>query len=166
MDNIQADGTIAAGTKRYRPVSWYVNDEFNGEFTGDNYDINFVHTSIGDYTLKIKYVEEVYACDNHGEPIFFCEECGELTGEKCEYCGADALAIVCDLCEDPTCQNVLFEDESEKTFGWVATGEEDEKSFDYYVGPSEKEEQEVVRPNTILSIIFGLFKELFALLFG
>ena len=166
MDNIQADGTIAAGTKRYRPVSWYVNDEFNGEFTGDNYDINFVHTSFGDYTLKIKYVEEVYACDNHGEPIFFCEECGELTGEKCEYCGADALAIVCDLCEDPTCQNVLFEDESEKTFGWVATGEEDEKSFDYYVGPSAKEEQEVIRPNTILSIIFGLFKELFALLFG
>lgn len=166
MDNVQPDGTIAAGTKRYRPVSWYVNDEFNGEFTDGNYDINFVHTSFGDYTLKVKYVEEVYACDNHGEPIFFCEECGELTGEKCEYCGADALAIVCDLCEDPTCQNVLYEDESEKTFGWVATGEEDEKSFDYYVGPSEKEEQEVIRPNTIVSIIFGIFAKLFELLFG
>lgn len=166
MDNIQADGTIKAGTKRYRPVSWYVNDEFNGEFTDGNYDINFVHTSFGDYTLKIKYVEEVYACDNHGEPIFFCEACGELTGEKCEYCGADALAIVCDLCEDPTCQNVLFEDESEKTFGWVATGEEDEKSFEYYVGPSAKEEQEVIRPNMIVSIIFGIFAKLFELLFG
>lgn len=166
MDNIQADGTIAAGTKRYRPVSWYVNEEFNGEFKDGNYDINFVHTSFGDYTLKVKYVEEVYACDNHGDPIFFCEDCGELTGEKCEFCGEETLAIICDLCEDPTCQNVLYEDESEKSFGWVATGEEDEKSFDYYVGPSEKEEQEVIRPNTILSIIFGLFATLFELLFG
>ena len=59
-----------------------------------------------------------------------------------------------------------LEDESEKTFGWVATGEEDEKSFDYYVGPSAKEEQEVVRPNMIVSIIFGLFAKLFELLFG
>ena len=48
----------------------------------------------------------------------------------------------------------------------IGFNEEDEKSFDYYVGPSAKEEQEVIRPNTILSIIFGLFKELFALLFG
>lgn len=166
MDNIREDGSIAPGTKRYRPVSWYVNDEFNGEFKDGNYDINFVHTSFGDYTLTVKYVEEVYTCDNHTGPIYFCEECGELTGATCEFCGAEALAIICDICEDPTCGNVLFEDESEKTFGWVATGEEDEKAFDYYVGPSEKEEQEVIRPNTILSIIFGLFAELFKLLFG
>ena len=119
-DNIQADGSIAVGTKRFRPVSWYVNDEFNGEFQGDNYDINFVHTSFGDYTLKIKYVEEEFVCVNE---------------------------------EDGTCE-------------WVATGEEDEKAFDYYVGPSAKEEQEVVRPNMILSIIFGLFSKLFELLFG
>ncbi len=166
MDNIQADGSVAPGTKRYRPVSWYVNDEFNGEFKDDNYDINFVHTSFGGYTLTIKYVEEVYTCDNHTGPYFFCENCGELTGESCEFCGAETLAIICDLCEDPTCGNALFEDESEKSFGWVVTGEEDEKSFEYYVGPSEKEEQEVIRPNTILSIIFGLFAELFNLLFG
>lgn len=166
MDNIQPDGTIKAGTKRYRPVSWYVNDEFNGEFVDDNYDINFVHTSFGDYTLKVKYVEEVYTCDNHTGPHYFCEDCGELTGENCEYCGAATLALVCDICNDPTCGNVLVEEESEKTFGWVATGEEDEKSFDYYVGPSAKEEQEVVRPNMIVSIIFGLFAKLFELLFG
>ena len=166
MDNIQPDGTIAVGTKRYRPVSWYVNDEFNGEFEDGNYDINFVHTSFGDYTLKVKYVEEVYACDNHTGPYYFCEECGELTGENCEHCGAATLPIICDLCNDPTCGNAIFEDDSEKTFGWVATGEEDEKSFDYYVGPSEKEEQEVVRPNTIVNIIFGLFAKIFSLFGG
>ncbi len=167
MDNIQEDGSIAPGTKRYRPVSWYVNDEFNGEFKDDNYDINFVHTSFGAYTLKVKYVEEVYACDNHmDEPIYLCEDCGEITGATCEFCGAETLAVVCDLCEDPYCGNVFYEDESEKTFGWVATGEEDEKSFDYYVGPSEKEEQEVIRPNTITSIIFGLFAKLAELLGG
>ncbi len=169
-DNIQEDGSIAPGTKRYRPVSWYVNDEFNGEFKDDNYDINFVHTSFGDYTLTVNYVEEVYACDNHMDaPVYLCEECGELTGATCEYCGAEALAVVCDLCEDPYCGNVFFEEDSEKSFGWVATGEEDEKSFDYYVGPSEKEEQEVIRPNTITSIIFGLFSylaELLGSLFG
>ncbi len=115
-DNVQADGSIAEGTKRYLPVSWYVNDEFNGEFTEGNFDINFVHTSFGDYTLTIKYVEQEY-----------------VDGE------------------------------------WVATGEEDEKSFDYYVGATAKEEQEVVRPNMIVSIIFGLFAkivELFGGLFG
>ena len=165
-DNVQADGTIAEGTKRYRPVSWYVNDEFNGEFKDGNYDINFVHTSFGDYTLKVKYVEEVYTCDNHTGPHYFCEECGELTGAKCEFCGADTFQLVCDICNDPTCGNVLFEEDSEKTFDWVATGEEDEKSFDYYVGPSAKEEQEVIRPNTIVSIIFGLFAKLFGLIFG
>ncbi len=166
MDNVQADGTIKAGTKRYRPVSWYVNDEFNGEFKDGNYDINFVHTSFGDYTLKIKYVEEAYTCNNHTGPHYFCENCGELADEKCVNCGAESIAIICDICEDPTCGNALFEDESEKTFDWVATGEEDEKSFDYYVGPSAKEEQEVIRPNTIVSIIFGIFAKLFELLFG
>ena len=112
-DNIQADGTIAEGTRRFLPVSWYVNDEFNGKFTEGNYDINFVHTSFGKYTLKINYVEQEY-----------------VNGE------------------------------------WVDTGIEDEKSFDYYVGPSEKEEQEVVRPNMIVSIIFGLFTKLAELLGG
>lgn len=112
-DNVQADGTVAEGTKRFLPVSWYVSDEFNGEFKDGDYDINFVHTSFGKYTLKVKYVEQEY-----------------VNGE------------------------------------WVETGVEDEKAFDYYVGPSAKEEQEVVRPNTILSIIFGLFSKLFELIFG
>lgn len=115
-DNIQADGTIAEGTKRFLPVSWYVNDEFNGEFKSDNYDINYVHTDYGKFTLKVNYVEQEY-----------------VNGE------------------------------------WVDTGVEDEKSFDYYVGPSEKDKQEIERPNMIVSIIFGLFAkiaELFGGLFG
>ncbi len=40
---------------------------------------------------------------------------------------------------------------------WVATGVEDVKTFEYSIGPSEKDNQEVVRPNMIVSIIFGLF---------
>ncbi|MBO5462773.1 MAG: InlB B-repeat-containing protein [Clostridia bacterium] len=112
-DDIQADGTIAEGTKRFLPISWYVNDEFNGEFTEGNYDINFVHTTFGKYTLKVSYVEQEY-----------------VDGE------------------------------------WVNTENTDEKSFDYYVGPSEKEEQEVVRPNMIVNIIFGIFAKLAELLGG
>jgi hypothetical protein len=40
---------------------------------------------------------------------------------------------------------------------WVSTGIEDVKNFKYSIGPSEKDNQEVVRPNMIVSIIFGLF---------
>ncbi len=40
---------------------------------------------------------------------------------------------------------------------WTATGIEDVKTFKYSIGPSEKDNQEVVRPNMIVSIIFGLF---------
>ncbi len=40
---------------------------------------------------------------------------------------------------------------------WVATGIEDVKTFKYSIGPSEKDNVEVVRPNMIVSIIFGLF---------
>lgn len=112
-DNFAEDGSVAEGTKRFLPVSWYVNDEFNGEFKDDNFTINFVHTSFGKYTLTVKFVEQQY-----------------VDGE------------------------------------WVATGVEDEKSFDYYVGPSAEEEQEVIRPNMIVNIIFGLFSKLAELLSG
>ncbi len=44
-------------TKRFRPVSWYVNDDFNGEFE-DDYDVVYTHTTFGEYTLTIHYVEE------------------------------------------------------------------------------------------------------------
>ena len=33
----------------------------------------------------------------------------------------------------------------------------DEKEFTYRVGPTEKEQQDVVMPNMIVNIIFGLF---------
>ncbi len=49
---------------------------------------------------------------------------------------------------------------------WVATGVEDEKVFNYSIGASEKDQQEVVMPNTIVSIIFGLFTYFFELIGG
>ena len=104
-----AEGVVG---KRFVPVTWYVNEEFNGEFE-DGYDVVFTHTIFGSYTLTINYVEEEYNAE---------------TGE------------------------------------WVATGVTDEKTFDYTVGTTEREEQEIVRPNTILNIIFGLFQQLLALL--
>ena len=111
---MDANGEI---NTRFVPVSWYVTEEFNGEFTGnqyeDGYDVNFTHTLFGNYTLTINYIEEEYNAE---------------TGE------------------------------------WVATGVTDEKTFDYVVGTNEYEEQEIVRPNTILNIIFGLFAQLLALL--
>ena len=104
-------------TTRYRPVSWYVDDTYNGEFTDNEfengYDVTFTHTIFGEYTLTINYVEETKDAE---------------TGE------------------------------------WVATGNTDTKTFDYTVGTTEYEEQEIVRPNTILNIIFGLFAKLLELL--
>lgn len=99
-------------TKRFRPVSWYVNDDFNGEFE-DGYDVVFTHTIFGEYTLTINYVEE---------------ELDSTTGE------------------------------------WVETGVADTKTFDYTVGTTAEEEKEIVRPNTILNIIFGLLAQLLSLL--
>lgn len=104
-------------TTRYRPVSWYVDDTYNGEFTDNEfengYEVTFTHTIFGEYTLTINYVEETK---------------DDATGE------------------------------------WVATGNTDTKTFDYSVGTTAEEEQEIVRPNTILNIIFGLFRELLKLL--
>ncbi len=104
-----AEGVVG---KRFRPVAWYVNEEFNGEFE-NGYDVTFTHTLFGEYTLTINYVEE---------------QLDTATGE------------------------------------WVATEVVDTKTFDYTVGTTAEEEQEIIRPNTILSIIFGLFAELFKLL--
>ena len=106
------DDTENVLTTRFRPVSWYVNDDFNGEFE-EGYDVTFTHTIFGEYTLTINYAEETFDA---------------ATGE------------------------------------WVATGETDTKTFDYSVGTTAEEEQEIVRPNTILNIIFGLFAKLLALL--
>jgi len=98
--------------KRYVPVSWYVNDDFNGEFE-EGYDVVFTHTIFGEYTLTINYVEEEF----------------DVTAGE-----------------------------------WVATGEIDTKTFDYTVGPTAEEEQEIIMPNTILGIIFALFMQLLSLL--
>ncbi len=109
MDN----GNPVEGSKRYLPTSWYVNDTFNGEFTEiTGYDVNYVHTDFGDFTLTINYIEQEMTAD----------------GE------------------------------------WVDTGVTDTKSFDYTIGASEKDEQEVIRPQTITSIIFGLFGYLIELI--
>ena len=104
-----ADGVVG---KRFVPVSWYVNDEFNGTFE-EGYDVVFTHTVFGSYTLTINYVEEEYNAE---------------------------------------------------TEEWTPTGTTDEKTFEYTVGTTAEEEQEIVRPNTILTLIFGLFAELLKLL--
>ena len=49
---------------------------------------------------------------------------------------------------------------------WEANGTEDVKTFKYSIGPSEKDNQEVVRPNMITSIIFGLLGYLVELIAG
>ena len=108
------DGIIG---KRFVPATWYVNDEFCGEFVDGDFDVTYTHTVFGDYTLVVTYYEE--------EVVY-----NEATDE----------------------------------YEWVATGVTDEKVFEYTVGANEREEQEVVMPNTILSIIFGLFQQLLALL--
>lgn len=110
-----AEGVVG---KRFRPVSWYVNDTFNGEFAVDetDYVVNYDHGdgNFGTYELEVKYVEE----------------------------------------------------EKDANGDWVATGIEDVKTYEYSIGPSEKDNQEVVRPNMIVSIIFALFGYLFDLIAG
>ncbi len=108
------DGIVG---KRFVPATWYVNEDFNGEFVDGDFDVTYTHTVFGDYTLAVTYYEEEIAYN-------------EATDE----------------------------------YEWVATGVTDEKVFEYSVGVNEREEQEIVRPNTILSIIFGLFAKLLALL--
>ncbi len=111
MDNMNP----VEGSKRYLPISWWVNDEHQGEFTeATGYDVNFVHEDFGDFVLVINYVEQ------------------EMNAEG----------------------------------EWVDTGVEDEKVFNYSIGPSEKDEQEIIRPNTIVNIIFGLFAYFFELIGG
>lgn len=104
---------LVTGSKRYLPVSWYVNDEFNGNFDNGVYDVVFTHTIFGEYTLTLNFVEEEYNAE---------------------------------------------------TDTWTATGETDTKTFEYTVGTTAEEEQEIVRPNTITSIIFGLLSELYNLI--
>lgn len=108
------DGIVG---KRFVPATWYVNEDFNGEFVDGDFDVTYTHTVFGDYTLAVTYYEEEIAYN-------------EATDE----------------------------------YEWVATGVTDEKVFEYSVGTNEYEEQEIVRPNTILSIIFGLFAKLLSLL--
>lgn len=103
--------------KRFVPDTWYVNEEFNGEFVDGDFHVTFTHTIFGNYTLAVTYYEE--------ELVY-----NETTDE----------------------------------YEWVATGVTDEKIFEYSVGANEHEEQEIIRPNTILSIIFGLFQKLLELL--
>lgn len=109
--------------KKWVPVSWYVDDEMNGEFTDGNYDVLYVHESFGTYKLKLTFVEMEIAFDEEGNPIV--DEEGNLTWVEC------------------------LDEEGNKIT--------DEKEFTYRVGPTEKEQQDVVMPNMIVNIIFGLF---------
>ncbi len=118
--------------KRFVPVSWYVNEQYNGTFEDGNYDVVYVHDSFGDYTLTVKYVEMQLAYDEAGDPMV--DEDGNPVFVECK----DAEG------------NVI----------------EDVKEFKYTVGPSDKEIEDVVRPNMIVNIIFGLFGYLFELISG
>ncbi len=110
---------------RFVPTTWYVTDEFQGEFVAQEdgtyaenaFDVVYTHTVFGEYTLVINYVEQELVID---------EEAG--------------------------------------TAEWVATGVTDTKEFTYTVGTTAEEEQEIVRPNMIVSIIMGLLAKLASLL--
>ncbi len=108
------DGVVL---KRFVPYSWYVNEDFNGEFVDGDFDVTYTHTVYGDYILTVTYYEE----------------------------------------------EVVYDEETD-SYEWIATGVTDEKVFEYTVGTNEYEEQEIIMPNTILSIIFGLFSKLLSLL--
>ncbi len=98
------------GALRYVPISWYVNDDFKGDFA-DSCDVTFTHTIFGNYTLTVDYVQE-------------------------QYDGAN----------------------------WTPTGETDQKTFEYSVGATAEEKQEIQTPQTILGILFGLIQMLLSLL--
>lgn len=121
--------------KRYVPVSWYVNEKYNGEIeagangsleNGD-FDVIYVHDTFGTYQLKLKFVEMEMVFDEDGNPMLDENDMPIWTE-----------------CKDAEGNTVT-----------------DEKVFTYRVGPSEKEQQEVVMPNMIVNIIFGLFGYLF-----
>ena len=105
--------------KRYVPETWYVNDDFNGEFVDGDFHVTYTHTVFGEYTLSVTYYEEAL-------------QYNEATDE----------------------------------YEWVATGETDEKTFEYTVGTNAHEEQEIVLPNTIVGILFGLLTKLLSLFTG
>lgn len=155
---------VVVGTKRYLPVSWYVNEEYNGTFEDGDFDVVFTHTVFGKYTLKINYIEQVYTCDNEAEPTMVCFDCGEIVdGDTCPTCGNPSEAYPCEFCGQTNCGNALLAPE-DHVCSWQATGEADEKTFEYTVGTTAEEEQEIVMPNTILTLIFGLFSKLLELL--
>ena len=66
--------------------------------------------------------------------------------------------------EYPEFREMYEEVYDSETGEWVVTEVVDTKTFDYTVGATAEEEQEIIRPNTILSIIIGLFQELLKLL--
>ena len=104
------EAETVVGALRYVPVSWYVNDDFNGDFT-ESCDVTFTHTIFGSYTLTVDYVQE-------------------------QFDGST----------------------------WVPTGETDQKTFEYSVGATAEEKQEVLMPQSILGILFGLIEMLLSLL--
>lgn len=155
-DRIEKEITI--GVKRYVPISWYVNDQYNGTFEDGNYDVVFTHDVFGKYDLTINYVEQEYTCNNPSDPLLVCYDCGEiLDGDTCGICGNPASEFVCPLCGKTGCGNMFVDS---PVLDWVATGETDEKVFEYTVGPTAEEEQEIIMPNTILSLLFGIISYL------
>ncbi len=115
--------------KKFVPVSWYVDEKYNGTFDANgslengDFDVVYVHDTFGTYQLKVKFVEMEIAFDEEGNPML--DENNMPIWTECK-------------------------DEEGNTVT-------DEKVYNYRVGPSEKEQQEVVMPNMIVNIILGLF---------
>ena len=59
---------------------------------------------------------------------------------------------------------IKYVEEEKQNGEWVKTGIEDTKTFKYSIGPSAEDEKEILMPNMIVKIIFGLFGYLFDLI--
>ena len=124
--------------KKFVPVSWYVDEKLNGKFEAGAYG------SLEDGDYDVIYVHDTFG--SYQLKLEFIEM--EIAFNE------DGEPVI-----DEEGRPVWVECKDEE--GNVIT---DEKVFDYRVGPSEKEEQEVVMPNMIVNIIFGLFGYFFEVL--
>ncbi len=70
-------------TTRFVPVTWYVNDDFNGEFANGNYTAVYTHTVFGDYTLSVTYVEETLVEVEEG--VFEWQANGNISEKSFDY---------------------------------------------------------------------------------
>lgn len=49
------------GATKFMPVSWYVNDELQGDFKNGDYTVTYKHSDIGTYNLIVVFEKFIYA---------------------------------------------------------------------------------------------------------